>query len=190
VEPARRGREPGPTDPGGADRDGRAHLGVTAQRTLPESLAPTRSGSDRRSAHRRARPMEPPRDAYRSGPRQQSPSEHLDASPHTLKARKCAHPTWAISAPIKQGGRRSCAVSPRQAPKAGTRFYAPRARLPSWPCGFDSRHPLHSVRPSQRPVWQHQQARLVRDDEVAQAKSNTSGKARTTVQAQTAYTMR
>jgi hypothetical protein len=37
VECACRGREPGPTDPGVADRDGRAHLGVTAQRTPPES---------------------------------------------------------------------------------------------------------------------------------------------------------
>jgi hypothetical protein len=37
VERACRGREPGPTDPGVADRDGRVHLGVTARRTPPES---------------------------------------------------------------------------------------------------------------------------------------------------------
>ena len=36
-ERAGRGREPGPTDPGVADREGGAHLGVTAQPTTPES---------------------------------------------------------------------------------------------------------------------------------------------------------
>jgi hypothetical protein len=54
AERARRGPEPGPTDPGVAARDGGVHLGVTAQRTPPQiPMAPLRSGliDERRLGH-------------------------------------------------------------------------------------------------------------------------------------------
>jgi hypothetical protein len=55
----------GPTDPGVADRDGRAHLGVTAQRTPPESRWRRRGrGSSMSVAHGECRSSGPAMSAH------------------------------------------------------------------------------------------------------------------------------
>ena len=80
----------------------------------------------------------------------------------TARRRKFAHPTWAIGGPLSRakGGHSRC--FPGKPRKLETRSCAPERDLPSWPCEFDSRHPLHRKIPSHLPLSSSRGPKMIR----------------------------